>query len=172
MKRKIPYLAASCAELARFVMLMILARDFGAIDGAGGFPRLVRYAAAPQLLFAAGFFFLWLDAPRYRQYRPLLAVGKLAGLISLAPLAGEILYARFEHSAQMRDPRAAFVHVLFLAAVDIGSLAIALLCAMPEASAPALRDDQEGAMPAKSETAESVEIKIPPAREDSGKVGG
>ena len=62
MKRRVSSLAAAGVEIARFALLMFLARDFGAIDGGGGFPRLLRYAAAPQLLFALGFFFLWLDA--------------------------------------------------------------------------------------------------------------
>jgi len=182
MKRNLPCLAAACAELARFAALMLLAGDFGALDAAAGFPRLLRYVAAPQLLFAAGFFFLWLDAERYHRYRPLLLIGKLASLASLAPLASEILYSRFEHSARMRDPRAAFVHAAILVAVDIGSLAVLLLRAVPEARAPAdvghatlvshESDLPAGRVAAGQDAAERVELAIPPAGENTGKAGG
>lgn len=155
MKRNFLHLAASGAELLRFAALMSLAAAFGATDEAGGFPRLIRYAASAQLLFAAGFFFLWLDAARYGSYRPLLAVGKAALLASLVPLAFQVGFALAEPSAGLRDPRAALGYVIALAAIDLGSLALLAFTRPPAVEAPAPA--------ARQEAVEPVDASIPAA---------
>lgn len=132
MRRKSVHLFAAIAESLRFVAVVFLAFSVGAIVDAS-VSNLLRYAAAPQLLFAAGFFFMWLDPPRYSSYRPLLAIGKAAGVVCFLPLAGAV----------MRDPNAtgstfgiAFLGIylaFFIAAVDIASLCVLALGGGPSA---------------------------------------
>ena len=121
MRRKAAHLVAAIAESLRFIAFVFLAFDLGAILGPG-VSGILRYAAASQLLFAAGFFFLWLDLPRYAAYRPLLAIGKLACIACLLPLA----------LALPRNP-AAVALACFVAAVDVASLLI-LALAKPSAA--------------------------------------
>jgi hypothetical protein len=75
MKRKAVFLAASIAELSRFALMFFIAYDAGIAAGSAR-GDIFRYASSAQLLFAVGFFFLWLDPERYRQYGPLLLLGK------------------------------------------------------------------------------------------------
>jgi len=92
MKRKAVFLAASASELARFALVAFVAFDAGiAAGGAAG--DAFRYAVSAQLLFAIGFFFLWLDRPRYSQYVPLLIAGKAMNLALVAAAALEGLLA-------------------------------------------------------------------------------
>jgi hypothetical protein len=126
MRRKAVHLIAAIAESLRFFAIAFLAFSVGALFDSS-VSSLLRYAAAPQLLFAVGFFFMWLDRDRYASYRPLLAVGKLASAACYIPLA----------SALVRDPWAAAACfgvrglglslALFVAAVDIASLSVLLL---------------------------------------------
>jgi hypothetical protein len=83
-------MVAAIAEALRFLAIVFLAYDLGALLNPSLFSFL-RYAAVPQLLFAAGFFFLWLDPQRYAPYRPLLLIGKLATLLCFFPLALALL---------------------------------------------------------------------------------
>jgi len=165
MNRNFLHLAASGAELARLAAFMLLAANMGAIGEAGVFPRLMRYATVPQLLFAAGFFFLWLDRARYGSFRPLLAIGKIASVVALAPLAAEVAFARLEPASRILDLRAAAVQVLILLAVDLGGLALLLLLLPSAAAAPPLP-----AAPVPSVTAETVDAVMPPADDGAGKV--
>ncbi len=96
MGRKAVHLVAAIAESLRFVALVFLAFGVGALLDPT-VASLLRYAAASQLLFAAGFFFMWLDPDRYSSYRPLLAIGKIALVVCFLPLAAALL----------RDPSAA-----------------------------------------------------------------
>ncbi len=126
MRRKAVHLMAAIAESIRFLAIVFLAFDLGALQSAS-VSGLLRYAAAPQLLFAAGFFFLWLDPERYGSYRPLLTIGKLASLVCCFPLA----------VALVREPKAAGISLgipllgLFLTSYlvldDIASLAVLFL---------------------------------------------
>jgi hypothetical protein len=115
MRRKAVHLFAAIAESLRFIAVAFLAFSVGALSGSS-VSSLLRYAAAPQLLFAAGFFFMWLDAGRYASYRPLLLVGKIASVACFIPLA----------AALVRDPGAAMIG-FGMAAVDIMSLSILTL---------------------------------------------
>jgi hypothetical protein len=128
MKRKIPHLVASITELVRFFALMLLAGNLGMVAGDGGASRLFRYVAAPQLLFAVGFFFLWLDFGRYGSYRPLLAVGKVAALVAFVPFFGFIVFSLAEPAMGVGDSRAALLESLFIVLTDLGSLAVLGLC--------------------------------------------
>jgi hypothetical protein len=126
MRRKAVHLIAAIAESVRFLAVLFLAFDLGALFDSS-VSSLVRYAAAPQLLFAAGFFFLWLDPPRYSPYRPLLIIGKLASVVCLVGLAADLL----------RDPTAipaALGLAFIVGAVDILSLSV-LILAKPEGAA-------------------------------------
>jgi hypothetical protein len=116
---------AAIAESLRFFAVMFLAFNVGALLSSGA-SSLLRYAAAPQLLFAAGFFFLWLDPERYGQYRPLLGIGKAASIVCFVPFAADLV----------RDSRAAtafgvpylgLAFACFILVVDIASISILLL---------------------------------------------
>jgi len=86
MHRKPLYLVAAIAETARFFVLAFLANALGGLDGGSSLPAFFRYAAGAQLLFVLGFFFLWLDRPRYDAYRSLLFVGTIVSLAVFLPL--------------------------------------------------------------------------------------
>jgi hypothetical protein len=108
---------AAIAESLRFFAIAFLAVDVAG-PLAPAFSGILRYAAAPQLLFAAGFFFLWLDPGRYSAYRPLLLIGKAASAVCFVPLAASLL----------RDPRGLALGLAFLvAAADIVSLCVLAL---------------------------------------------
>jgi len=117
---------AAIAESFRFLAIVFLAFDLDVLFGPSA-SGLLRYAAAPQLLFAAGFFFLWLDPGRYDAYRPLLIVGKLASIACFLPLA----------LALARDPKASAVSLgvpglggilaSLIVIVDIASLSVLVL---------------------------------------------
>ena len=123
-------MVAAIAESLRFFAVAFLASSVGALSNTS-VSNLLRYAAVPQLLFPAGFFFLWLDPPRYSSYRPLLTVGKTASVVCLIPLA----------AALVRDPNAMGVNfgipaiglglTFVIAAIDIASLSILLLVGIP-----------------------------------------
>lgn len=110
MRRRPVHLAAAIAESLRFLAVAFLAFDAGALlsPSASG---LLRYAGAPQLLFVAGFFFLWLDPARYGAYRPLLLIGKAASIACFIPLAASLALAL----------------AYFVAVVDIASVSILAL---------------------------------------------
>ena len=170
MKRKFLYLAAAIAELARFLALMQLSANFGAIGDGEGAPRLFRYAAAPQLLFSAAFFFLWLDYGRYGSYRPLVAVGKLVALVAIVPLALEISYSFVEPGSGIRDPRAAFLALAFIGAEDLFALGLAAKARLPAAeAASSSREAPAIPVPAPApeapprDAAESVSAEMPSA---------
>lgn len=95
MRRSIIALIGTGGELVRFFGLVALARAFlGSADSKSSLAFL-QFAAAPQLLFAGGFFFLWRNPERYGVYRPLLALGKVLCVLSLATLTIRcILYFR------------------------------------------------------------------------------
>ena len=141
MKRRPLFLAATIAELLRFFALIALAQQLGLFKTTNGALRLFRYAAAPQLLFAAGFFFLWLDLRRYAVYRPLIVVGKLANLAALVPLA--LLMGDYLRTSQVMtaSPSLLIALVGTVSLVDVGALALAALSggrAMDSGAAPSL----------------------------------
>jgi hypothetical protein len=124
MQRKPLFLAAAVAETLRFLGFVFLAFDLGALLKPS-VSSLVRYGAAPQLLFAAGFFFLWLDPLRYAPYRPLLLVGKAANLLCLLPLAATLLGD--PGPASLGLPFLGRAMGLLIALVDAGSLLVLIL---------------------------------------------
>jgi hypothetical protein len=91
MQRKPLFLVAAAAELGRFLALAFLAGALGALRTGDGLSALYRYVAVPQLLFAASFFFLWLDRGRYDAYRPLALAGKIVSLLAFVPLLVALL---------------------------------------------------------------------------------
>ncbi len=116
---------AAIAESLRFLAIVFLAFDIGGLLGPS-VTGIVRYAAAPQLLFAAGFFFLWLDPKQYVSFRPLLTIGKLASLVCLLPLA--LALAQDPKTAYLAFgvPRFGAIIAVFIAVVDLGSLSVLL----------------------------------------------
>lgn len=127
MKRRPIHLAAVIAELLRFFALIMLMQSLGLFRASNGASRILRYAAAPQLLFAAGFFFLWLDRERYKAYRPLLMSGKIVLLAALLPvtfLVGDFIRAE---PGLMPSPGLAMLFLGVLVLVDLGALAILAL---------------------------------------------
>jgi hypothetical protein len=113
-----------------------LASNVGALTSPS-VSSLLRYAAAPQLLFAAGFFFLWLDAPRYREYRPLLLIGKAACVVCLFPLAVSLVGDPKTVALAFGLPFMGIALAFFVAMVDIASLAVLVGVKLPERPAEA-----------------------------------
>jgi hypothetical protein len=127
MKRKAVNLVASFAELIRFFILMLLAGGLGALRDDGSSERIFRYAATPQLFFAAGLFFLWIDDERYGVYRTLLAMGKAVGLVAYMPVA--LLVASWLTNAPNAPQNSGrmFLLALFVVLIDLFNLAVLLL---------------------------------------------
>ena len=123
MRRAPVHLVAAIAESLRFLAVAFLAFSVGAASDSS-VSGMLRYAAAPQLLFAAGFFFMWLDRPRYGEYRPLLFVGKAACAVCLVPLAAALSRDPTAASTSFGLPRAGLALAFFVAAVDIFSLTV------------------------------------------------
>jgi hypothetical protein len=126
MRRTAVHLVAAIAETLRFLAIVFLAFDVGALDEPG-VSALLRYAAAPQLLFAAGFFFMWLDRPRYGEYRPLLLVGKAACAACLVPLAWAIARDPWGSLPAFGLRNAGILLSFLVAAVDVFSLTVLIL---------------------------------------------
>jgi hypothetical protein len=126
MRRKAVHLIAAIAELFRFLAVVFIAFNVGALFDAS-VSSLLRYAAAPQLLFAAGFFFLWLDPPRYGSYRPLLLIGKAACAVCFLPLAAALARDPNTAKATFGIPYLGLALAFFIAAVDIASLSLLVL---------------------------------------------
>jgi hypothetical protein len=126
MRRKAVHLIAAIAESLRFLSVVFLAFDVGALLNPS-VSSLLRYAAAPQLLFAAGFFFLWLDQRRYAAYRPLLLIGKAASLLSFLPLAPALMRDPQASASSFGLPYMGLVFALFMLLVDLGNLAVLVL---------------------------------------------
>jgi len=88
MKRLSPFYAFAGIELLRYFTLAWV------LDGlmSGYPPQILRFAAAPNLMFGAAFFFLAMDPGRYGVYRPLILLGKavtvFAALVAVPRLAG------------------------------------------------------------------------------------
>jgi hypothetical protein len=126
MRGKAVHLAAAIAESFRFVALAFLAFSVGALYDSSA-SSLLRYASAPQLLFAAGFFFMWLDPGRYGSYRPLLLVGKAASLVCLAPLAASVAADPSAQGEAFGLRAAGLVLAFAVVAIDVGGLAVLAL---------------------------------------------
>ncbi len=133
MRRKAVHLFAAIAESVRFLAVLFLAFDLGALLDSS-VSSLIRYAAAPQLLFAAGFFFLWLDPARYGSYRPLLSIGKAASVVCFFPLAAALVRDPKAAQAAFGLPYMGLALALLVVAVDIVSLSILIVARRPVAS--------------------------------------
>lgn len=116
---------AAIAESLRFLAVMFLAFDVGALLGSS-VSSLLRYAAVPQLLFAAGFFFLWLDRERYAPYRPLLGIGKAASIVCFVPFAADFVRSSRALTA-FGVPYLGLALACFVVLVDIASILVLLL---------------------------------------------
>jgi hypothetical protein len=125
MRRKPVFLVAAIAETIRFLALAFLAYTIGAL-ATSSVSGVLRYAAAPQILFAAGFFFLWLDRERYGSYRPLLLLGKAACLVCLFPMARAVAGDPQAIGIAFGRPAFGLSLTLLVAAEDILALALLL----------------------------------------------
>jgi hypothetical protein len=148
MQRKPFFLAAAIAELLRFLAIFFLADSLGVLRMGVGVPALFRYAAAPQLLFAAALFFLWYDYERYEVYRPLLVAGKSVSLFVLLPLALRIVGSGLGETSD-------FILLGFAAFVDVGVLVLAARKSATIEAAPPPVEGQTG--PRGPEDIEKVE---------------
>jgi hypothetical protein len=126
MRRKAVHLFAAIAESLRFFAIAFLAFSVGALLDPS-VSSLLRYAAVPQLLFAAGFFFLWLDPIRYAAYRPLLLIGKIASACCFPPLAAAIAQDPAAIGSSLGVGGLGLLLTLFIALVDIADLSILIL---------------------------------------------
>lgn len=120
MKRTPSLFAFAGLELARIFALARILAPFASSGEAG---RLFGLAAAPNALFAFGFFFLGLDAARYSAYAPLLLAGKAVSLASAAMLAPAVLSALAEKSPGGLDPWP----LMLIAAYDAAAFAFLAL---------------------------------------------
>lgn len=104
MRRSFITLLGAGGELVRYFGLIALARAF--LGGAGGKTTLalLQFAASPHLLFAGGFFFLWLDSRRYDAFRPLLAAGKALGFLTLGTLLARFALGFRDELPPQGDP--------------------------------------------------------------------
>ncbi|MGA2545803.1 MAG: hypothetical protein ABSF43_04610 [Rectinemataceae bacterium] len=93
MQRKPLFLVAAVTESARFFILFFLANALGGLRQDAGLSSFFRYASGAQLFFVIGFFFLWLDLPRYDAYRSLLFVGRIISLATFIPLFIAMIHA-------------------------------------------------------------------------------
>ncbi len=131
MRKKKRFLAASIVELLRYFIIDALVPAVG-LDASGKLgTALLRYAVLPQLLFAAGFFFLWLDGERYARFRTLLLVGKAGLILPGAFLALSIYLGSRSGSGGFMIPQAALGAVSALAFADLYGLACLLLPGNP-----------------------------------------
>ncbi|HSV55483.1 MAG TPA: hypothetical protein VLH39_00055 [Magnetospirillaceae bacterium] len=103
MRRSFITLVGVGGELARYFGLIAISRAFLGGDGKGTL-LLLQFAASPHLLFAGGFFFLWLDPLRYGAFRPLLAAGKALSLFGLGSLFAWFLTNRGSELLPGGDP--------------------------------------------------------------------
>jgi hypothetical protein len=126
MRGKGVHIFAAIAESLRFVAVVFLAFSLGALLDPS-VSSLLRYAAAPQLLFAAGFFFMWLDPARYSSFRPLLAIGKAASAACFLPLAAALVGDPAAMGPTFGISYLGVSLAFFLAVVDVTSLCILAL---------------------------------------------
>jgi hypothetical protein len=139
MRRKAVHLLAAIAESLRFFAVVFLAFSVGALLDPGA-ASLLRYAAVPQLLFAAGFFFMWLDPERYSSYRPLLAIGKAALVVSFLPMAAALMRDAGATGATFGLPFLGIILAFFIALVDLACLCV-LALASPREAPPSARNE-------------------------------
>jgi hypothetical protein len=78
MKRISPFYAFAGFEILRYFALAWVLEELLT----GHPPQVLRFMAAPNLMFGAAFFFLAMDPLRYGSYRPLVLVGKAASVFS------------------------------------------------------------------------------------------
>jgi hypothetical protein len=134
MRGKVVHIVAAIAEGLRFFAVIFLAFSVGALLNPS-VSNLLRYAAAPQLLFAAGFFFMWLDPARYSSYRPLLAIGKAASAVCFLPLSGALIRDPAAMGSTFGIPYFGVILAFFLVVVDVSSLCILILGSPPATKA-------------------------------------
>jgi hypothetical protein len=88
MKRISPFYAFAGFEILRYFALAWILEELLS----GYPPQILRFMAAPHLMFGAAFFFLAVDPLRYGAYRPLMIVGKavvvFAALVAAPRLIG------------------------------------------------------------------------------------
>jgi len=144
------FFASSGVELARYLLLV---GALGALlpSGARDALTLARVLAAPNLLFAAAFYFMGRDPDRYASYRPLALVGKAASLFAAALALPALLgLGRPEY-----EPKAWPVAVLAGAALWDAASAAVLLFGCPDPSARHAGEPVAGAASAGTVPAES-----------------
>lgn len=126
MQHKPLFLVAAIAEIFHVFILGLLARAAGLVGAEGLLPALFRYVAAPELLFGAAFFFLWLEGRRYAVYRPLALLGKVLSLAVFLPF-GFSLRAMLGGETLVPWPGTALVASFALLLLDLGELLVLLL---------------------------------------------
>lgn len=91
-RRTTIFLLLALAELCRYFLLVLILPVELAVNPAELMGRYLRFVAAPQLLVPVALFFLWMDGPRYREYLPLVLLGKIVGLVSLIMILPALVY--------------------------------------------------------------------------------
>ena len=94
MKQISPFYAFAGIEILRyFALAWILEKLLSGYP-----PQILRFMAAPNLMFGAAFFFLAMDPARYGSYQPLILIGKVAAVFAalvaaprLAGIGGELM---------------------------------------------------------------------------------
>ncbi|MDX9959762.1 MAG: hypothetical protein RBT68_15085 [Spirochaetia bacterium] len=78
MKRISPFYAFAGFEVLRYFTLSWILE----VLLPGYPPQVLRFLAAPNLMFGAAFFFIAMDPVRYGSYRPLMLVGKAVAVFA------------------------------------------------------------------------------------------
>ena len=78
MKKIKRFLAAAAMEGIKYLLVLYIAAMLGNAGSSLASRAFFAYLCLPHLLFGAGFFFLWLDFPRYSAFKILLLTGKCA----------------------------------------------------------------------------------------------
>jgi hypothetical protein len=160
MRRKPVHLIAAIAESFRFFAIAFLAYSIGAL-GSASVSGILRYSAAPQILFAVGFFFLWLDPARYIAYRPLLLLGKAACLICFLPMGTAVAADPTSRGLSLGVPALGFGLAFLIAIIDILSLSVLILVRDERATAgPAAPCEAKAPKPAGQSPDEIERVEV------------
>lgn len=82
--RKLRYLAAGAAALAKLFFLGAIAVGMGLSDSGGFVSSYLRYLMFPQTVPAICLFFLWFDEEKYKPFKPLAILIEIGSSLFLA----------------------------------------------------------------------------------------
>jgi hypothetical protein len=142
MKRISPFYAFAGFEVLRYFALAWILEALLS----GYPPPVLRFMAAPNLMFGAAFFFLAMDPVRYGSYRPLMLVGKAVAVFA-ALVAAPGLFGL--GGVSLQPGRTVLAGIGLVVLWDIMAALVLLFHRVPEAQPDASRE-----LPAEPEVVE------------------